>query len=429
MAIPDAAGVKQPLSPLDWALEYGQLAHPILGRLKFSEVIRPYQADVLEAIAERDRVIIVKARQIGVSQTLAFVAAWEACRGGTVLVVSRTGKQAALFLQYVYTALLDAPHPPFKRENQETLEFAGGGAIYVEAASRGAGRGIAASLVILDEMAWMEYGDDIFTAVMPTLSNGGKAILCSTPYGRNNLFYRLWAGAADVWRRFELKWDCREDWRDDPTWAEAKRDEIGREAFAQEYDTDFAVSGGAVFDQGDIDAFFCLDTLAEPVRGHRYLSAWDIGRRNDATVGVTFDLATKPHRLVAYERLRQSPFPDQQAAIEVRHRAYPGRTLVEGNNQGDAVIENLAVRVEAYETTAKSKRQMIDALQLLLQQRALAAPPIPQMARELTTYERKDDTLVQDCVMALAIAATQMAASRPVVPAVLMPHTSTWRGH
>jgi len=107
-------------------------------------------------------------------------------------LVSRTGEQAGLFLKYVYTALAEAPHPAYARENQGTLEFAGRGAVYTQAASKGAGRGIPASLVILDEMAWMEYGDDIFTSIMPTLSNGGKCIVCSTPYGRANKFYQLW---------------------------------------------------------------------------------------------------------------------------------------------------------------------------------------------------------------------------------------------
>jgi hypothetical protein len=396
--------------------------------LRFGAVIRDYQTTLLEHAAIHDRMIVVKARQIGISQTLAFIAAYEACRGGTVLVVSRTGKQATLFLQYVYTALLDAPHPPYKRENQETLEFDGGGAVYVEAASRGAGRGIAASMVILDEMAWMEYGDDIFTAVMPTLSNGGKAILCSTPYGRNNLFYRLWAGADTTWDRHHLPWNCRTDWAADPTWAQVKTDEIGREAFAQEYDCDFAISGGAVFDEADIAALFSLEALAPPVAGHRYLTAWDIGRRHDATIGVTFDLTAKPYRLVAYERFVQASFPDQQASIEQRHKCYPGRTLVEANNQGDPVIENLTVRVESYETTAKSKKNMIDALQLLLQRRELAAPPIAQIERELTNYQREDRDLVQDCVMALAIAAQALAGRTTLASAVLLKRASTWRG-
>jgi len=101
-------------------------------------------------------------------------------------------------------------------------------------------------------MAWMEYGDDIFTSIMPTLSNGGKCIVCSTPYGRANKFYQLWAGGDHTWSRHNLPWSQREDWAADPTWADSKRDEIGREAFAQEYDCDFAVSGGAVFDEADI---------------------------------------------------------------------------------------------------------------------------------------------------------------------------------
>lgn len=814
------------MTALDWARTYAQLAHPIMGRLAFADVIRDYQHDLLAD--RRERIIIVKARQIGISQTLAFIAAHEALRGGTVLVVSRTGKQAALFLQYVYTALLDAPHPPYKRQNQETLEFEGAGAIYVEAASPGAGRGIPASLVILDEMAWMEYGDAIYTAVMPTLSNGGRAILCSTPYGRNNLFYRIWAGGDAAWGRHELPWRRRKDWAADPDWERAKTNEIGREAFAQEYgchcadtrivaadgrrpriidldigtkiltyqpqgvvectitdkrmtgvrpllrvrteaDTtftatnghpiitscgvlplegapdlqyvpatayvpdraaalarivgynigdgtiaqrrarrrarldgstaiyagypaasfyskdrddlvrlsadivraglaeqppavllkrgngterhpdsyqvhlspaasarlvqagcpvgqkveqafdvpawivadanrtcaeflaalwgaegttplqasrgkantqlvlrmhkrerahgaaffetlvalhhrlgvdatysvrasgsgwafslhiavqkenvrrfferigyryaarkeriafqwfhyygahrcdaarrnrpqaarnfprfadwlaerwrdgalylkvtareqlpeapvyniavdspdhtylladglnnhncDFAVSGGAVFDPADLDAFLCLDGLAEPDQGRRYLTAWDIGRRQDATVGVTFDRTAKPYRLVAYDRFLHLPYPDVQAAIEARHRRYPGATVVESNGVGDPVIQNLRVRVEEFVTTARTKKDAIDALQLGLQRRDLQAPDLDQMRRELTLYQRDDKDLVQDVVMALAMAAYRLLREAPVVAPANITRVSPW---
>lgn len=412
------------LSPLDWSLRYAQLAHPIMGRLAFRDVIRDYQRDLLADASER--IVIVKARQIGISQTLAFIAAHEALRGGTVLVVSRTGKQAALFLQYVYTALLDAPHPPYKRQNQETLEFEGAGAIYVEAASPGAGRGIPASLVILDEMAWMEYGDAIYTAVMPTLSNGGRAILCSTPYGRNNLFYRIWAGGDAAWGRHELPWRRRQDWAADPDWERAKTNEIGREAFAQEYGCDFAVSGGAVFDPADLDAFLCLDGLAEPDQGRRYLTAWDIGRRQDATVGVTFDRTAKPYRLVAYDRFLHLPYPDVQAAIEARHRRYPGATVVESNGVGDPVIQNLRVRVEEFVTTARTKKDAIDALQLGLQRRDLQAPDLDQMRRELTLYQRDDKDLVQDVVMALAMAAYRLLREAPAVAPASLTRVSPW---
>jgi hypothetical protein len=61
------------------------------------------------------------------------------------------------------------------------------------------------------------------------------------------------------------------------------------------------------------------------------------------------------------------PYPVVQTSIEDRHRAQ-GPTYVESNGVGDPVIENLTVPVEPFTTTAKTKVQAIQALQLLIQQ-------------------------------------------------------------
>lgn len=376
---------------------------------------RDYQRQLLSD--DSQRIMIVKARQIGISQALAFIAAHEAIHGGTVVVVSRSGEQAKLFLDYVYLALRDAPHAPFISENQQSLELASGGKVITQGATRSAGRGIPASLVILDEFAWMPYDTDIYTSIMPTLSNGGRAIVCSTPNGRANKFAQMWMGADASWSRHAFRWDLQPEWAADPTWEATKTDEIGREAFAQEYGIDFAVSGGAVFDAADLDGMFCLpmppngraDMLDEgPIGEHAYLSTWDLGYEADATVGGTIDISSRPYQLVAFERFVHASYPEQQGAIERRDQRYPGRTVVESNGIGNPVIQNLLVNVDPFVTTAKSKKHAIDALKLLLQRGDLQAPPIPQMKREMEMYQRIDHALVQDCVMMLAIAASQL---------------------
>ncbi|KKQ48303.1 MAG: hypothetical protein US68_C0037G0001, partial [Candidatus Shapirobacteria bacterium GW2011_GWE1_38_10] len=76
-------------------------------------------------------------------------------------------------------------------------------------------------------------------------------------------------------------------------------------------------------------------------------TAWDIGRKADATVGITIDYATEPYQIVAFERMERVPYPEQQTAIAKRHVAFPGRTVVEDNGPGDPVVGNLPVKVES----------------------------------------------------------------------------------
>jgi hypothetical protein len=83
---------------------------------------------------------------------------------------------------------------------------------------------------------------------------------------------------------------------------------------------------------------------------------------------------------------------------------------------GDPVIENLTVSVEPFQTTVRSKVQAIQALQLLIQQgRFKAGAEHDQLMRELSLYEHDDKNLVQDSVMALAIAVQDVHQAKPGV--------------
>ena len=402
-------------TPLQWAREHATLRTASGHVLRYADAARNYQDAILADPS--DRIIIAKSRQIGISQTVAFLASEEAIAGGTVLWLSRNGEQAGLSLDYVYTALSACSHPAYTTQNRFSLEFANGGRVITQPATRGAGRGIPATLVIIDEQAWQEYAREVYTAVLPTLSTtGGRLIVLSTPNGRGNLFHELWETAQDSgngWSCHFLPWTVHPDW--DQEWAADRVDDMGEEAFAQEHGVDFAVSGAAVFDPAEIAKLWRMPSLLPPLQGHRYVSGWDIARRRDAFVGATIDVSTAPFQLVSFSRELHIPYPVQATTIEARHTAYRGATAVESNGVGDPLIEFLAVRVDPFTTSALSKRQAIDALKLLIQREELIAPDVPetqQLKRELLTYQWDDKNIVQDCVMALAIAA--LKAGRPV---------------
>lgn len=412
---------RRPRDPLAWARQHAIIRTASGTIVRYADVARDYQDAILADPA--DRIIVAKSRQIGISQVVAFIVALEGVSGGTALVVSRTGDQAVKFLHYVRTAIVRLG-VAIARDNQTSIAFANGGGIEVQAATRGAGRGIAATLVVLDEMAWMEYGDEIYTAVTPTLAEtGGRLIILSSVKGRTNLFARLWFDAQDAaspWSPHFLPWHVHPAWRAIPDWPARKKDadHLTDEAFAQEYDVDFLRSGGEVFEQAEIDRLFRLNgdaaALDGPRRGHRYVSGFDIGRRNDAFVGFTFDVGATPFRVVAYERHLNLPYPRQAARIEERARLFPGPVFVESNGVGDPLIEFLRVPVTPFVTTAMTKRNALDALKLLMQRGELVAPELPQWRRELSVYAHQDKDLVQDCIMAAAI--TALAAGRPVRP-------------
>ena len=390
-------------SPLIWACEKATIVHPIKGRIGF----RPYPFQIAFLQDTAPRRLIVKARQIGFSQVVAL----EAIHGAiftpddTTLLISRNGDLAANLLSYCKVAISECfdDIPPLVKDNESEIVFANGSRIKSLPANRSTGRGFAGRRVYADEYAYQEYASDIYRSVSPIVGHGGRLTIFSTPDGRSNHFFQLWSGIdGGEWSRHIVPWRECPVYTDE--WYQRERPKYTSQQWASEYECDFIASGQSVFDAADVSA--CADGwhgLKQPAKGRQYVTAWDIGRRHDATVGITLDVTDGDLQVVAFERLLGVPFPTQQKAIEARARAYGGITYIESNNQGDPVIENLTVAVHPWTTTAKTKEAAITAL-VLAHERRRFKHDIPQLKLECQLYEWQDERLIQDSVVAAAIA-------------------------
>lgn len=409
------------LGSLEWSRKYAKIRTAEGKVLTFKEAERDYQTNLLKD--KHSRIIVGKSRQLGISNTCAFIAAEEAISGGTVLVVSKNLEQAAQFLAYVYIALSDAPHPRFLKQNKYSLEFVGGGTIVCQPATKKAGRGIAATLVILDESAWQLYAREIYTAIVPTLSTtNGRLIVLSTPNGSGNLFQEQWdfanselASQEDpskrTWSVHFLPWWVNPAW--DDAWAEKTRADMGDKEFAQEHEVDFAGSGLNVFSTESIEnAFKNLIPEMPPVKGHTYINAFDLGRTRDGFAGFTIDISTNPFTVAHIEHHYKLDYTLQAQLIDAINLLYPGITYVESNGPGDPLIQFLTTPVRPFFTTALMKKNIIDSLVLLLDKESLKIPEHKPLKLQLTRYIRRDQGIEQDLVMALAIAAFH--AGKPI---------------
>jgi hypothetical protein len=198
---------------------------------------------------------------------------------------------------------------------------------------------------------------------------------------------------------------------------DAARDGMPVDVFEQEHLAMFNDAGSSPFDEADIRAMaggWAGFAVGQSLGG-LYLTAWDIGRKADATVGITIDYGTEPYQVVAFERMERVPYPEQQDAIAKRHAAFPGRTIVEDNGPGDPVVGIWPVKVESFTTGARNKVNAIQALRLLLERGALKAD-IPALTGELLAYQWDDRGIRQDCVMALAIAALHLPKPDRIAP-------------
>ena len=363
-----------PRTPLEWAESQATIVHPSRGRIPFAPY--PYQADFLASYVAPRR-IVVKARQIGFSQVFALEALYAAIHEPetTILLVSRSGDLAVNLLRYCYQthANLRAA-PTLIKENESEMGFSNGSRIKSLPANRSTGRGFVARRVYLDEFAYADYAAHIYQSVVPTLSQGGNLTIGSTPNGGGNLFHQLALG-SDGFIRFTVPWHhCPAYYTDDEraagiapeqsAWYRQERPAFTAQQWAAEYECDFAGSGLNLFSAADIDRAACP---YDPPTAGQWLTTVDVGRRRDATVINTFDVSRTPYRRVAFERLERVSYPLIQQRIAARAKVYPGQVIVESNGVGDPLIENTEAAITPFLTTAKSKLQALQSLQLLFE--------------------------------------------------------------
>jgi hypothetical protein len=103
----------------------------------------------------------------------------------------------------------------------------------------------AVGLMIIDEAS--RVSDDMYHALRPMLAVGGDALwLMSTAIGKRGFFYREWAGNK-TWVR--VKATAEECPRIPRAFLEEERATLSEDKFRHEYNCEFLVEEGALFDE------------------------------------------------------------------------------------------------------------------------------------------------------------------------------------
>ena len=86
-------------------------------------------------------------------------------------------------------------------------------------------RGYTPTILIFDEAAYIETGDDLWAACMASLSTGGQVIMISTPNGYDKIYYEIYDQAIQGVNNFkisELHWENDPRFTKDLTWVKTK---------------------------------------------------------------------------------------------------------------------------------------------------------------------------------------------------------------
>ena len=367
--------------PMYFIKKYLYIQHPTKGRLPFE--LYKFQEQCIDDFLNYRFNIVVKGRQLGLSTTTSAYCLWMALfrRDAEILIMATKLEVGKAMIQKIRTAfkmlpawmlnMLDLTEP--EAESVKYIKFNNGSRITAIPTSADAGRSSAVTLLVIDECAHIENLEELWLGLKPTLSTGGRAIMFSSPKGKN-FFYQLWMGAEtneyekdrvglhctsvgkNGFHGIKLPWTVHPE-RDDK-WFEEESRAMSSQGIAQELLCSFESSALTFFSQSDIDYVRNLSyppigyagpngkgndmhIWKTPVPDHKYVIAADVAR-GDAEDYSTFHVFdTNDSEVVAEYMGRIAPDRFGEFLIEIGKKYNEALIVNEKNTVGIATAIKL----------------------------------------------------------------------------------------
>lgn len=297
--------LKSGKDPAYFINKYAKISEPMKGLIPFN--LYPFQEDALEMFSENRFSVILKARQLGISTTVAGYICWLMLfhREKNVLIVATKLQTATNLVKKVKSIHKHLPSwlkiAEISINNRTSFELSNGSQVKASSTSGDAGRSEALSLLVVDEAAFVEGMDELWAGLYPTLSTGGRCIALSTPNGVGNWFHKTYMEAEEDKNDFEFlkfPWDVHPD--RDIGWFKKETRNMSKREIAQELQCSFNASGDTVVSGDDIKRM--LESAIEPrhrggfdrnywiweepVPGAEYLLSADIARGDGSDFSV-----------------------------------------------------------------------------------------------------------------------------------------------
>ena len=200
--------------------KYWHIAHPAHGRILFD--LRRAQSDALEHWGENRYSLTLKARQIGWTTLVAAHQFWLAYfhADQNIIDLSRTEREAVLLLRKTKYGFSHLPRwmtergPKSMVDHQQRLFFGNGSQITSMPSASDPARGESATLIVVDEWAFLPNPEEAWASIEPVADVGGRIIGLSTANGSGNFFHHLWTGASTGNNKFATMfypWSAQQD--------------------------------------------------------------------------------------------------------------------------------------------------------------------------------------------------------------------------
>jgi len=145
-----------------------------------------YLDDLLHILLTYPDIIILKARQLGISWLVSGYALWKSLYSDSAKCLMMSGNESKAWdlvakAKFIWGKLPESVRLSLGHDTKSWLDYTGNNSTVMALPStQNAGRGTDATVVIRDELAEHPYGRDNFTAISPAIDSGGQLIDLST---------------------------------------------------------------------------------------------------------------------------------------------------------------------------------------------------------------------------------------------------------
>lgn len=374
-------------------------------------VLLPYQRRMFDAIINNRLTFLLCARQVGKSFTIATSAVYTAwTKPGSLVIIVSSGERAAQELLAKVKKISDAWRIAFSEtdhnltylSNAEEVRFSNGSRIKVLPSNNPAvTRGYSPNLLILDEMSVLEHQDELYSALLPSITSpfGGekRMVIAGTPLGRMNEFWKIWEGDNDFHKIsvniYEAKADglnvdidfLRNNCPDEETFQE--------EYMCQPRDGDTQLFSVELINR-------CVYDFLPAGVGKRYMGI-DIGRFHDLTcVSTILEISDRLY-VESTDTFRNMEFSEQERNImELIDLKQPSGIAIDSTGIGAQLGETMWKRygeiVEQFNFSNASKVDIFNNVKKWMGQGRFWIPNDANLKTELASIRRiaRENTMV-----------------------------------
>lgn len=390
-----------------------------------------YQRKLIDMVQENFSTVVVKTRQLGISETAIAYLVWDAVKnGGTNAVVFSMNQQATSNLAKRARIMIESVpgYAKLVTDSLQILSFSNGSTIFFRNATINGSRGLESiKTVIFDEAEFIPDVGEIYKSVLPCTSMLGseaRILIISTPGKESGWYFdRLMSNNSpdkDILllsqkiRNGEIPSQFFVDdagcgkallhWRDHPIFGKnpesylsevQERFQIGESALHMEYDLSFEDSSESLFSP-KLVRDTCTGSLTKTVHPNAdyYIGLDSSGSGKDYTVAIVLQELNNKLSVVDIYRERQqtSEYDLYQLGLLI-DKYNPIKVGIETNSMGGVILEQAILDrpgtdFEAIKTTAQSKPLMISRLLMAMEDETLTLPQDKRFIQEFLSFQK-----------------------------------------